>query len=518
VALCLWISATAAASSAEPDLEGLPIVRIVFDRLEIFDTSDPKTSNWFYRTANALHILTKERFLRQMILFKEGDSYSTKIAEESARIIRNLGFINPVHITAKKIDGGVEVQVETHDQWTLQAGGSFGLAGDRKKWSIEFQEENFLGWGKKLDIQFRSDVERDTWEYRYRDPNIFGTRWRADLIYEDSSDGFLHGAALERPFYSLGTRRAWGGSWRSLSLIEHLYSESDSVVNGRRATDALGAWYGIRLPSAGDITRRLGVGWDYQRTQYQDWEWIEGLPYPTPEDREISGPRVTFEQVRDHFVVMTGFRGWTAQEDVAMGPNFRLGMTASTPDLGGDVTRILFDGSFSGVWRAGKWLFTGDAWAFGRLDEGDPRNWMAGVQATASQLGTRGLQARIFIEGSRELDLDRQLTLGADVGLRGWDPDYFDGTGRALVNIQWRTLLKEDLFHLFSVGGVVFADCGMTWDPRVGPGTDGVRADAGVGLLFDLTTFGRADLLRVEIAWPDDNTGATLVVTASALF
>ena len=58
----------------------------------------------------------------------------------------------------------------------------------------------------------------------------------------------------------------------------------------------------------------------------------------------------------------------------------------------------------------------------------------------------------------------------------------------------------------------------MTWDPRVGVGTDGFRADAGVGLLFDLTTFGRADLLRVEIAWPDDNTGATLIVTASALF
>jgi hypothetical protein len=122
------------------------------------------------------------------------------------------------------------------------------------------------------------------------------------------------------------------------------------------------------------------------------------------------------------------------------------------------------------------------------------------------------------VEGSHELDLDQQLTLGADVGLRGWDPDYFDGTGRALVNLQWRTLVKRDLFQLFSLGVVVFGDAGMTWDARVGPGTDGVRADIGAGLLFDLTTFGRADVLRVEVGWPDDNTGSTLLVTFSSLF
>jgi len=517
------------ASEPEANLEGLPIVRIVFDRSDIFDTTDPKTSAWFYRWANALHIVTKEGLLRQMVLFKEGDPYSSKIAEESARIIRALGFINPVYITATRVEGGVEVTVDTRDQWTLQVGGSFGLAGERREWSVEFQEENFLGWGKKLDLQFRSDVERDTWAYRYRDPNIFGTRWRADLIYEDSTDGSVEQVLLERPFFSLATDRAWGGLWRSEDLIEHLYSESNSVVSGRRDSRVWGAWYGIRLPIDTDVTRRINLGWDYQRHRYREWGWDTGeCPYPiperdecpdlTPKDREISGPRITYQQVRDRFVVMTGFRAWTAQEDVAMGPNFELGMTVSTPQLGGDATRLLTNGSVSTVWRSGNWMITGDGWFRGRWDDGDPRNWVAGIQATASQIGTRGLQARIYVEGSHELDLDQQLTLGADVGLRGWDPDYFDGAGRAVANLQWRTLVKRDLFQLFSLGFVVFGDAGMTWDARVGPGTDGVRADIGLGLLFDLTTFGRADVLRVEIGWPDDNTGSTLLVTASSLF
>jgi hypothetical protein len=528
----MWVSLVAPhllASEPEDDLEGLPIVRIVFDRTDVFDTTNPKTSSWFYRSANALHIITKEGFLRQMVLFKEGDPYSSKLADESARIIRGLGFINPVFITAERVEGGVEVTVETRDQWTLQVGGSFGLAGERQDWSIEFQEENFFGWGKKLDLQFRSDVERDTWAYRYRDPNIFGTRWRADLIYEDATDGSIEQVLLERPFFSLATNRAWGGLWRSEDLVEHLYSESDSVVSGRRDSSHWGAWYGIRLPVDTDITRRINLGWDYQRHSFQDWRWEPGkcpnavregeeCPYPTPDDREVSGPRVSYQQVRDRFLVMSGFRTWTAQEDVAMGPNLQLGATFSDSQTGGDITRVLVNGSVSRVWRSGNWMVTSDGWFRGRWDDWEPRNWVGGIQAAVSQIGTRGLQARLLVEGSHELDLDQQLTLGADVGLRGWDPDYFDGTGRALVNLQWRTLVKRDLFQLFSLGVVVFGDAGMTWDARVGPGTDGVRADIGAGLLFDLTTFGRADVLRVEVGWPDDNTGSTLLVTFSSLF
>ena len=521
VVWCVLSLATSSAPASEPeeDLEGLPIVRIIFDRSDIFDTAEPKTSSWFYRWANALHIVTKERFLRQMVLFKEGDPYSSKLAEESARIIRELGFINPVFVTATRVEGGVEVTVSTRDQWTLQVGGSFGLAGEQRKWSIEFQEENFLGWGKKLDLQYRSDVERDTWAYRYRDPNIFGTRWKADLMYEDSSDGSQQKVLLERPFFSLATDRAWGGLWRAVDLIEHLYSESETVVSGRRESDVWGAWYGIRLPIDTDVTRRINVGWDYQNHVFRDWvPEKDGPPYPSPLDREISGPRISYEQIRDRFVVTSGFRGWTAQEDVALGPNLELGMTVSLPELGGDVTRLLADGSVSVVWRSGNWMITGDSWFRGRLDEGAARNWTVGLQAAASRVGVRGLQARLFVEGSHELDLDQQLTLGADIGLRGWDPDYFDGTGRAVANLQWRTLLKRDMFQLFSLGLVVFGDAGVTWDPRVGPGTDGVRADIGAGLLFDLTTFGRADVLRVEVGWPDDHTGATLLVTAASLF
>ena len=42
--------------------------------------------------------------------------------------------------------------------------------------------------------------------------------------------------------------------------------------------------------------------------------------------------------------------------------------------------------------------------------------------------------------------------------------------------------------------------------------------DAGIGLLADLTRVGLANLLRLEVAFPDDGSGTTVIVTSTALF
>ena len=516
-AAVIWAAGLGATEVSE--LDGRPIVRIVFERYNVFDTSDPKSSAWFYRAANSLHIRSREGLIRSTLLFSEGDEYTAADAAESARLLRKMGFMNPVEITAQEVEGGVEVVVETHDQWSLQVGADAGVTGERTDYGFQIQEENFLGWGKTVTLEYASDEERDTRVVRYEDPHVFSSRWTADLRYEDRSDGEYHRLRIERPFYSLHTRQAWGGWWEAEDLIEHLWSEGESVVQGRRESSLLRGWYGLQLPSLGAVTRRLVIGWDSQEARYQDWSWEDsGAPYPEPEDREISGIRLGYERVTDNFEVVRGFRAWSSQEDVALGPNAAFGITFSTPSFGGDVNRVLFDGAVSAGLHRGGWLLLGDTRLEGRFDEGAPRNIVASLELTAAQIGSRGFQFRVVVDASHELDLDRQLTLGADIGLRGWDPDTFDGTGRALVNAQWRRILFRDVLELFSVGALVFADAGATWDPRVGPDTDGIRGDAGVGLLFDLSRFSTNNVLRVEIAWPDDGSGPVINLTGSSLF
>ncbi len=515
----LALTVPAAAEEGAADVEGQPIVRIVFARYDIFDTSKPETSKWFYRAANSLHIISKESFVRSRLLLKEGDIYSAALAEESARVLRELGFINPVLITARRVEGGVEVTVETHDQWTLELGGSAGLVGDRADWGIEFQDKNFFGRGKKFDLEYSSDVERSETVIGYYDPNILGSWWRAELRYADRSDGFRELVRIERPFYALATPRAMGGIWDRDHRLDYLYSEGEAVVSGPHETESASVWYGFRLAGHREVTRRLTIGFDHRRDQFEGWSYDDtGDPYPTPDDRLIDGPRASYEHVTDNFEVLHGFRSWSIQEDVALGPNLSAGATFSLPALGGDIPRLLLDGRFDMAHRRGQWLLLGEASIEGRIDDGDAQNWVVGAWIGAAQLGRRGWQLRLLADASRDLDLDHQLTLGADVGLRGWNPDFFDGTGRALANVQWRTLIKEDVFHVLALGFEVFVDAGATWDPRVGRGTDGVRADAGFGIIGDLTTIGIANIARIEVGFPDDGGGPTVIVSTSALF
>lgn len=508
------------AAAGEPDdLDGLPIVSVKVVRLNIFDTSKPETSNWFYRGANAVHILTRERFIRSMLIFKEGDRYSARRAEESARILRSLGFLNPVHITPERVDGGVEVTVQTHDRWTLEVGGEFGILGERSSHAFAFTEENFLGWGREVSIEYESDNERDSWAYGYADPNILGSRWRARLRHEDSTDGYHDLVRVEYPFYSLETRHSWGLEWNEHRRNEHLYSESETVILGRRLTKDWRLWHGIRLNRTRDITRRLIVGWDHLRWSYADWRYVEdNSPVRAPDDISVDGLRLEYHQIADRFVVLKGFRGWSAQEDVALGPNFNVAVVLSRPDFGGDLRRTLIDGRFSMAKKYDGWLLLADGWMKGRFDRNDLRNFRAGVEVVAAQLGQRGWQARLLVEETHEPDADLQLTLGADLGLRGWDPDHFDGTGRAVANLQWRSLIWEDVADLLSLGVVFFSDAGYTWDARVGRGTGRIRGDIGIGLLADLKQISLSRLLRLSLALPDDGSGPVFTVTSSSLF
>jgi hypothetical protein len=500
-------------------LEGLPIVRIIFIRRDIFDTSRPETSSWPYRWANALHIVSKEDFIRQMLLFEEGDPFLVHEAEESARILRGLGFINPVVITAREVEGGVEVTVDTHDQWTLEVGAKFGLFGNRSDYGFSFDEENLLGRGWLLGIKYRDDDERHSWTYALYDPNILGSRWRARVEHQEASDGDASLARVDYPFYSLATRRAGGFEWFERSRREHLYSLSETVVTGDKISDSWRLWGGIRLPGERATTRRLITGYEYLKEEYRDWVWEdEADAYLPPETLEVSGVHLGYEQVADRFVVLHGFRSWRAQEDVALGPTLRAGVTVSLPSLGGDRHRYLFDADAARVWPLGDWLLLGRAWTSGRFDGSELRDAVLGFELVASQLKDSAWQARLRVDTSHELDRDRQLTLGADLGLRGWDPDYFDGTSRAVANLQWRTKLADDVLHLFTLGMVVFADAGYTWGARVGPGTDRVHADVGIGLVADVTEVGLVKLLRVEVALPDDGSGYAFTVTTSHLF
>src|SRR5689334_23634352 len=74
-------------------VEGDHIGAITFRIGDIFDTTKPGENKALYRLANRLHIDTREEALRAQLLFAEGDLYSQRVVDETARALRRLRYI-----------------------------------------------------------------------------------------------------------------------------------------------------------------------------------------------------------------------------------------------------------------------------------------------------------------------------------------------------------------------------------------------------------------------------------------
>ena len=204
---CLLGLACRAVADTVPDdatLEaaGARIGRISIRSATIFDLSDPRENGWLYRYANRLHVTTREGVIRSQLLFRSGDAYSRRILDETERNLRTLRFLREprIHPVALR-NGVVDIEVETHDVWTLGIGPSYGRSGGSTSTSIEVSDANFFGTGKTLALGESRSVDRRSGFLEWRDPAVWGSRWHDDLRYADNSDGRSWMVQLWRPIF-----------------------------------------------------------------------------------------------------------------------------------------------------------------------------------------------------------------------------------------------------------------------------------------------------------------------------
>jgi len=514
VVLC----ATAAALAGPGAASAPRIVAITVVRSDVFDLADPATSSWPYRAANALHVVSREPFIRSLLLFSLGDAADPALLLESERVLRSTGFLSPVTITTRPARGGVEVVVTTRDQWTTEVSANLGIAGNQRKAGLTLTEQNFLGYGKRIEGVWRTDEERDSLTAIYHDPLLLGTRWTLDAAFSDTSDGSGERLRLERPFYALATERAGGVEWRRDDLVEYLWAAGDKRVSGAADLRTLRVWGGVRLPAGERGASRLTAGLFADRARFSSWSYLDGRGYPTPADRDLAGVEVGFEHQSDRWEVLQGLRAWSRQEDVPLGPNWRVSLGASLPALGGESGRLRYSSDLVlGARRKAQYSWFLAALG-GRLDHGRAADAVLHAEFGTARTGAQGWRARVAADLGHRLDGERQLALGADTGLRGWDPQTFDGTSRAVANLEYRRRLTGEVLHLGIIGMTLFADAGRTWRPRVGADTDGVRLAAGAGLAIEITRAAIVRIVRIEVGFGDDGTGPLLLVTGGSLF
>jgi outer membrane protein assembly factor BamA len=495
-------------AAAPVAVEGDRIGTISFRVGDIFDTSKPAENKALYRLANRLHVETREDALRSQLLFAEGDAYSQRVVDETERALRRLRYIREPRIrVVSRHDGVVDLEVAASDVWTLSPGLAFGRKGGANHSSIEFDDFNVFGTGKRLSLGMHSDVDRTSKAFLYVDPNVFGTRWTTQASYSNNNDGDGMALDVERPFYSLDTRWTAGVSLASDDGVQHRYSLGVRADAYRREMREADLHFGTSRGWDDGWVRRFTAGLRFDEKQFSD---APGLAPSAilPEDRTFAYPYAGVEFIQDDFATDTNVDQIERTEDFEFGRRVMVELGQADSAIGGDASATLVRAEASRGWRLRPHhsLFVG-AGLSGRIQGGVTRNSIYSASARYYWRTSQNTLLHVALTGDfgHALDLDDELTLGGDNGLRGYPLRYQSGSSRALLTLEERFYTDWYPFRLFHVGGAVFADVGRSFGPSALDVPDlGTLRDVGFGLRFSNSRSALANVLHVDIAFPLD--------------
>ncbi len=490
------------------EADGATIGKIVLDKHNVFDLDNPDENKFLYRLANRWHIVTRDDTISDQLLFESGDPYSRRVIDETERILRGNKYFYDASIEPLNYrDGIVDLKVTTRDVWTISPGLSLKSRGGEDEWSVELEEDNFLGRGQMVRFARTSDVDRESTSFEFRDRNL-GSSWvSTQLVVSDTSDGYSNLLSIGQPFYALDTRWSAGATVFDDKRVSSLYQLGTRSAVYQHERQAFSAFAGWSSGLQGNWVQRLTVGVASDDNRFSD-AFDATLPSAVPVDRNLVYPFFGIEIVEDRFEKARNRDQIRKTEDFYTGT--RIGATLGWSDRAFSAERdaLIYTANASsgfGTLDANALLLS--AWASGRREGSDIVNALVSIDARYFR---RQSQKRVFyatLEATKghDLDLDNPVSLGGTTGLRGYPLRYQSGDSKVLVSVEQRYFTDWYPFRFVRVGGAVFFDAGRTWgdNPLGGSGLGWLR-DVGVGLRLSPTRMMTDKVIHLDLAFPLD--------------
>ncbi len=486
------------------------IGKIEIHVVQVFDLSNPADDNWLYRLADKLHVPTRAAAVRALLLFHTGDLYSRAILDETERNIRdNTQYLRePVIRPIAYHNGVVDIQVITHDVWTLEPGVDFSRTGGVNAYGAQFQDSNFLGTGKFAEVGWTQNIYRRSLYVNWSDPNIGGTRWTDTALYENNSDGTVWGVAGSYPFYSLETPYDIGIDAGNDHSVQQRYSLGqfyDAYDNDYRTGDL---YVGDSLLIDDLWTDRLLVGWRVDESEFYKAPNY-ALIAPLPLDRNLSYPFVRMQWTRNNYATVDNMAMIARTEDVHLGLDASIGAGYAAPEFGADRHSLLVDSELADGYELtpAQQLFVNGRLS-SRFEYGAMHDGIATGSANYYLITSDDTRfyAALTADIGHRLDGDHYFDLGGDDGLRGYPLRYQNGNQMALFTVEERLYTHWFPFRLFNVGGAVFYDMGRTWGTTLTPTPQlGLLKDAGFGLRLGNARSSFGSVIHVDLAFPLDH-------------
>ena len=506
-----WAAETAAdaqplPSDAELEASGAVIGEILIDNRNVFDPRDPKDNNGLFRTANRLHVTTRPEVIRHQLLFHTGDPYSRHALEESERTLRTNGYLYDASVVPVSYhEGRVDVRITTRDLWTLNPGIDFEREGGANSAGFVLEEDNLLGTGTSALLSRTSTIDRSGTTIAASNAHAFGTWTSLGASYSDNSDGDAVQVIVEHPFYSLDTRHAGGLNVTDYDQTDSLYDRGAIINQFHDTHHFVESYFGWSHGLQDGWVRRWRAGVTYDEHLFNPLASWTG-PTLVPEDRKFAYPWVEFDLLQDSYAKLRNHDQISRTEDFYCGATTMVRAGWASASLGSSRSAMLFQssaGTGRGCQGPSTLLLSG---AFsGRIEGGALRDGV--LSGALRYYWQQNSQWLLFttIQGTKgwQLDLDHQILLGGDSGLRGYPLRYQDGTARGLATIEERYFSNWYVFRIFRIGAAAFVDAGRTWGaaPLAQPSL-GVLTDAGFGLRVASSRWTLGGIVHIDLAFP----------------
>ena len=493
--------------------DGRPIREIRVRTASLFAPGDPDFLGLVRAAGNAVHWRTRPEVVRRELLFREGDPCDPARLAETARVLRAQPYIREaIVIPVEAPGGGVDVRVETRDEWSLRAGVRLGNDAGFPVRQVRVAEENVLGRGLRVQLRYDGQRRRPAYDVDATTHQFLG-RLEAQGVAGRSSVGLVGEERVLRPFKSEYDRVSWRESVRyrkePFLLIAPAFGWVDVPVLAVSADLGAAARWGTpgRLALLGgalSAERLLAVDAPMAHQAVDDSAAAAAVAGRYGERRRIrlhlfAGARAV------RFRPRYGVDAVHALEDVREGVEagivvgkslFGSGglqrdwFAAGELAVGAEYQHVL---AFLRAKVEGRYLLADRRW------DGVLANGQALIYSDVSRRGVVVLSASGA--GGWNTRTPFQLRLGGPTGMRGYGMNALP-VGRRIVLQGEHRYLVGTVLGAADIGTAAFVDVGRGWAGDAVFGEDtGLRASVGGGLRIAAPR-GSRRTYRIDLAVP----------------
>jgi outer membrane protein assembly factor BamA len=483
--------------------------QITITRYNVFNKDDPREVNWLYNLANRFNTVTWESVVRSQLLVAEGDHFDPIMLAESERLLRELDFLFDARVIATRVCGQVvDVEVITRDIWTLVPTVSLSRSGGDNSSAFGITDSNTLGSGKEVGVIYEDDPDRTGQSIFYRDPAVFDSRWHLQAVYTDNSDGYLRNLETERPFFSVYEPWSAGAGVTQQKLEQATWFRGDEETEFYQTADRWDVFGAVAVdPTEGHRVKRWRAGMHYETNEFS-YSDSRIPPAQLPEDRDYVYPYIGFESTEYNYRKVRNMNYIGRTEDFYTGERYHWNLGWSAAGLGATQDQLALEGAYENtLWETEKsmWHVQGTADGYYGVDNNEFENLWLTFTSTYfyRQHHKWTFYTRTRLDFTDGLTFDKQVLLGGDNGLRGYERNYQVGDRSFVINLEERYYSDLHPFRLFRVGAAVFLDIGRSWyDGEDNGANGGVLADAGFGLRLNSSRANKRRVIHIDVAFP----------------